>query len=88
MLTEAERKELETKLDSIIKSVLQLREDRGYMPPRDEDKIAEILQRWDNSAAEEHRRLIESEEQFAVPVKKQLAARLSENLRKVPQIQL
>lgn len=69
------------KLDSMMESVLQLREERGYMPNRDEDKIAEILQKWEASSAEQHRLLIESQRQFTDKPKYQRAANQSDTLK-------
>lgn len=82
MLTESDNE----RLDSIMDAVLQLREERGYPPPRDEDRIAEILQRCEKSAAEERQQLVESEQQFARPVRPQTSAVDSEGLKSFPQM--
>lgn len=74
------------RFDSIMELVLQLRKERGSMPPRDETKIAEILQKWEKSAAEQHKLLLDSEQQFANPIKYQPAATRSDNLKMFPQM--
>jgi NADH:ubiquinone oxidoreductase subunit E len=74
------------RFDSIMESVLQLREERGYVPPRDEEKIAEILQKWEKSSVEEHKLLVESIQYFASTVRYQPAARNSNSLKQFPQI--
>jgi hypothetical protein len=74
------------RLDSIMGSVLQLREERGYVPPRDEEKIAEILHKWNLSADEQHKLLVESKQQFAAKVRHQVAANKSEKLKEFPSI--
>lgn len=74
------------RMDSIMESVLQLREERGYMPTRDEDKIAEILQRAEKSASAEHQRLLDSELQFVSVNRHQIAVKNSDNLKSFPQV--
>jgi hypothetical protein len=56
MLTNSDRE----KFDSIMENVMEKRLLRTSVPERDEEKIAEILRRAEQSAAEEHARLIES----------------------------
>ena len=49
MLTKADIQ----RFDSIMAAVMKKREDRGFnIPDRDEDKIAEILDKWEKSAKE------------------------------------
>lgn len=49
------------RFDSIMAAVMQKREARGFdVPDRDENKIAEILEKWDRSTADEHARWIDS----------------------------
>ncbi len=56
MLTNSDRE----KFDSIMEKVMEKRLLRTSAPERDEEKIAEILRRAEQSAAEEHARLLES----------------------------
>jgi hypothetical protein len=54
------------RFDSIMTSVMQKREDRGFMvPDRDEERIAEVLGNAERRASEEHTVLVESKQQFA-----------------------
>lgn len=82
MLTKSDVK----RLDSLMESVLQRRKERESTPERLEDKIYEILSNWEQSSAEQRRLLIESEGQFANPIRYQPAASRSENLKKFPKM--
>lgn len=54
------KKDIE-RLDSIMAAVMQKREARGFdLPDRDENKIAEILEKWERSTADEHARWADS----------------------------
>lgn len=75
------------RFDSIMATVLQRREDRGFMiPDRDEEKIAEILSRSERRAAAEHALWLQSREDFASAVKYQMAAVDSEENKAFPQM--
>ena len=56
MLTNSDKE----RFDSIMEKVMEKRLLRTSVPERDEEKIAEILRRAEQSAAEEHARLVES----------------------------
>jgi uridine kinase len=86
MLADEEREDIKDRLDAVMESVLQTREERGYVPDRDEDKIAKILMKWEKSSYDEYQRLIESRQQFADPIKYQPTASRSETLKMFPQI--
>lgn len=67
------------RFDSIMNRTLQRREERVFLPDRNEDKIAEILYMAERRAEEEHARLIESTQQFAASVRFQSPANQSED---------
>lgn len=60
MLTDSDKE----RFDSIMEKVMEKRLLRTSPPVRDEEKIAEILRRAEQSAAEEHARLVESINQY------------------------
>lgn len=73
------------RFDSIMSSVMQKREDRGFnVPDRDEERIAEILSNAERRAAEEHARLVEVTQQFASVVKFQESASDSDEAKAFP----
>ena len=74
------------RFDSIMDRITQRREERGFPPDRDEDKIAEILYKAERAAAEEHARLVESTQQFASAVRFQVPANEIDDGRGFPQI--
>lgn len=78
MLLESDRE----RLDEMFDAVFNRRKERGYVPERNEERIAEILADWDRSAAEEHDLLMESKRNWTV--KAQPAASRSSNLKQYP----
>lgn len=56
MLTNSDKE----RFNSIMEKVMEKRLLRTSVPERDEEKIAEILRRAEQSAAEEHARLVET----------------------------
>lgn len=63
------------RLDTIFDGVFEKREQRGYLPDRDEDKIAEILFKADESARVQRELLLDSGYGFTSDVKFQERAR-------------
>lgn len=57
------------RIEEIMLRITAVREKRGYIPDRDEDKIAEILQRGEDAARIQHELLVESSYGFASPVR-------------------
>ena len=74
------------RLDSLMTSVLQKREDRGFMvPDRNEERIAEILSDAERRAAEQHAQLVEVKQQFASVVRFEESAIDSEATNSFPE---
>lgn len=66
------------RLDEIMERTMAAREQRGCIPDRDEDKIAEILFRAEESARREREALVEANYGFASNVRHQEPARNSD----------
>jgi hypothetical protein len=74
------------RLDMIMEAVLNKREQRGYLPDRDEDKIADIIRRAEEAAEREHQLTVESRQDFASPVRRQEDVKNSENVKETSSI--